>query len=248
MTNETTAFLQAGGAADVAIARDADRAVGELARMIAIDTSFPPGRGYPEFADLMEDLTRPLGFEHRRIEVPEGLWRVPEGPASGPRINLLATRPTGKPVCSLYFHVDTVPAAPGWRRDPFHLARDGERLYGLGTSDMKGTIAAVLLALRAAEGCGIELAYDPMLLFCTDEEGGLYPGVRYLAEQGMLEGSPPCRHHRTPAVPSQRSSASSVLTAAPAAGRSRPCSRSSSTGAIRRRSASRRRWPRSTRQ
>ena len=53
---------------------------------------------------------------------------------------------------------------------------------------MKGTIAAVLLALRAAEACGIELAYDPMLLFCTDEEGGLYPGVRYLAEQGMLEG------------------------------------------------------------
>src|SRR5829696_3387109 len=188
MTNETTAFLQAGGAADVAIARDAERAVGELARMIAIDTSFPPGRGYPEFADLMEDLTRPLGFEHRRIEVPEALWRVPEGPASGPRINLLATRPTGKPVCGLYFHVDTVPAAPGWRRDPFHLARDDERLYGLGTSDMKGTIAAVLLALRAAEACGIELAYDPVLLFCTDEEGGLYPGIRYLAEQGFIEG------------------------------------------------------------
>ncbi len=81
-----------------------------------------------------------------------------------------------------------MPAAAGWRRDPFRLAREDERLYGLGTSDMKGTIAAVLLALRAAEACGIELAYDPMLLFCTDEEGGLYPGVRYLAEQGMLEG------------------------------------------------------------
>jgi succinyl-diaminopimelate desuccinylase len=188
MTSETTAFVQAGGAAATAIARDAERAVNELARMIAIDTSFPPGRGYPEFATLMEDLTQPLGFAHRRIEVPEALWRVPDGPASGPRINLLATRRTGKPVCGLYFHVDTVPAAAGWRRDPFRLAREGERLHGLGTSDMKGTIAAVLLALRAAETCGIELAYDPMLLFCTDEEGGLYPGVRYLAEQGMLEG------------------------------------------------------------
>jgi succinyl-diaminopimelate desuccinylase len=53
---------------------------------------------------------------------------------------------------------------------------------------MKGTIAASLLALSAAQEHGVELAYDPMLLLCTDEEGGLYPGIRYLAEQGMLKG------------------------------------------------------------
>src|SRR5258708_15301061 len=53
---------------------------------------------------------------------------------------------------------------------------------------MKGTIAASVLALRAAQACGLPFAYDPMLLCCTDEEGGLYPGVRYLAEQGLLEG------------------------------------------------------------
>ncbi len=53
---------------------------------------------------------------------------------------------------------------------------------------MKGTIVATLLALRAAQRCGLVLAYDPMLLLCTDEEGGLYPGIRYLAEQGMIEG------------------------------------------------------------
>ena len=157
--------------------------------MIAIDTSFPPGRGYPEFATLMEDLTRPLGFEHRRMEVPEALWRVPEGPASGPRINLMATRRTGKPVCGLYFHVDTVPPARAGRRDPLRLAREGDGSIGLGTADMKGTIAADLAG--AARGGGVRRRrwrYDPVLLFCTDEEGGLYPGVRYLAEQGMLEG------------------------------------------------------------
>jgi succinyl-diaminopimelate desuccinylase len=100
----------------------------------------------------------------------------------------VATRRSGKPVCGLYFHVDTVPAAPGWRSDPLRLAREGDRLIGLGAADMKGSIAAALLALRAAVASGVELAYDPMLLFCTDEEGGLYPGVRYLAEQGKLEG------------------------------------------------------------
>jgi succinyl-diaminopimelate desuccinylase len=113
---------------------------------------------------------------------------VAGGPASGERTNLIATRDTGKPVCGLYYHVDTVPAAPGWARDPLKLSVEREDLFGLGAADMKGTIAATLLALRAAKKCGLPLYYDPMLLLCTDEEGGLYPGIRYLAEQGMLKG------------------------------------------------------------
>lgn len=175
-------------AALAAIGEMAEGAIADLGRMIAVDTTFPPGRGYDAFADLMQELIAPLGFASERIVVPEELWHVPGGPASGQRTNLLATRRSGKPVCGLYFHVDTVPAAPGWISDPFRLIRDGETLTGLGATDMKGCIAAVLLALRAAERHGVELAYDPMLLFCTDEEGGLYPGIRYLAEQGRLEG------------------------------------------------------------
>jgi succinyl-diaminopimelate desuccinylase len=165
-----------------------EAAVADLARMIRIDTSFPPGEGYGAFADLMATLITPLGFASRRVVVPEALWRSPGGPARGDRVNLIGERRNGKPVCGLYFHVDTVPVAPGWTRDPFTLTRDGEKLYGLGAADMKGTIAAVLLALRAAEEHGVALGYDPTLLFCTDEESGLYPGVRYLAEQGLLEG------------------------------------------------------------
>lgn len=170
------------------IARDVETAVADLGRMIAIDTSFPPGQGYDAFADLVEPLVWPLGFATERIVVPETLWHVAGGPAAGRRTNLVAARRSGKPVCGLYFHVDTVPAAPGWRSDPLRLARDGDRLIGLGAADMKGSIAAALLALRAAVANGLELAYDPVLLFCTDEEGGLFPGVRYLAEQGKLEG------------------------------------------------------------
>ncbi|KPH73737.1 M20 family metallopeptidase [Bosea vaviloviae] len=170
------------------LADEVESAAADLGRMIAVDTSFPPGRGYDAFADLMEVLVAPLGFTHERVVVPDALWHVPGGPAFGPRTNLVATRREGKPVCGLYFHVDTVPAAPGWESDPLCLTRQSEKLVGLGAADMKGCIAAVLLALRAAEACGVALAYDPMLLFCTDEEGGLYPGIRYLAEQGRLEG------------------------------------------------------------
>ena len=171
-----------------AIDRDVEMAVQDLARMVAVDTTFPPGEGYGAFADLMTELLMPLGFEFERVTVPHDLWHVEGGPASGERINLVARRETDLPVCGLYYHVDTVPVAPGWSRDPLKLTVEGDDLFGLGAADMKGTSAATLLALRAARECGVSLAYDPMLLLCTDEEGGLYPGIRYLAEQGMLKG------------------------------------------------------------
>ncbi|MEZ2407883.1 succinyl-diaminopimelate desuccinylase [Bosea sp. OAE752] len=181
---DASALAQAGDW----ISAHAEGAIADLGRMIAVDTSFPPGLGYDDFAGLMEELVAPLGFATERVTVPEALWQVPHGPAAGPRTNLIARRASGRPVCGLYFHVDTVPAAAGWKTDPLRMEREGECLIGLGAADMKGCVAAVLLALRAAEACSVPLAYDPMLLLCTDEEGGLYPGIRYLAEQGRLEG------------------------------------------------------------
>jgi acetylornithine deacetylase len=43
-------------------------------------------------------------------------------------------------------HVDTVPfeGQPGWTREPLRLERAGERIFGRGTSDMKGFIAQCL--------------------------------------------------------------------------------------------------------
>lgn len=158
-------------------------AVASLGRMLAIDTSFPPAAGYAAFAQLMEDLLAPLGFVCRRVTVPRALY----GGAGGERINLIARR-GGRPVCSLYFHVDTVPPGDGWSVPPFAATRVGNRIYGRGSADMKGAIAAAMLALESAAQSGLALAYEPELLLCTDEEGGLYPGIRYLAEQGMIGG------------------------------------------------------------
>jgi succinyl-diaminopimelate desuccinylase len=204
--SSTVAELAASSQLDRAlcfIAANVEEAIGDLASAVAIDTSFPPGAGYASFAELLEALLAPLQFECRRVLVPDELWQVPDGPAHGERVNLIASglggrMPRGashthgrrhtRPICSLYFHTDTVPPAADWRRPPFSLTREGHRLYGLGTADMKGTIAAVLLALRAAKLCELDLAYDPVLLFCSDEEGGLYPGVRYLAEQRLIRG------------------------------------------------------------
>jgi succinyl-diaminopimelate desuccinylase len=170
----------------------ADPWIADLARLIAVDTSFPPGENYPQLADLLQSILMPLGFSFRRIEVPEAAWSAGDGQTHGRRVNLIAERRRGKPVCSLYYHVDVVPEGDGWTRPALALTREGDRLYGRGTADMKGTIAATLAALRAADALGRELAFDPVLLFCTDEEGGLYPGVRHLAEQGLIEGHVLC--------------------------------------------------------
>lgn len=187
-TDPLPAPLAAGFAC---IADGLDAAVADLAALVAVDTTFPPGLGYAAFADRLEPMLTALGLVTRRIEVPQALWFVPRGPARGARVNLLAELPhpdPQAPAVSLYFHVDTVCAAPGWPRDPFTLTEADGRLYGLGTADMKGAIAAVLAALRAARAAAVPLGYRVQLLFCTDEEGGLHPGLRYLAEERLIAG------------------------------------------------------------
>ena len=171
-----------------ALKRDVNGIVADLGRLLAVDTSFPPGTGYEDFVDLVESLVAPLGFTSRRVLVPRDLWNSGNAAARGERVNLIASRLRGRPVASLYFHTDVVPAGEGWTRPPFALTVEGDKLFGRGAADMKGTMAAALAALRAAEAAGLELAYDVQLLFCTDEEGGLYPGIRYLAETGEIAG------------------------------------------------------------
>lgn len=96
---------------------------------------------------------------------------VTTGP-EGDRANLFATiGPRDVPGIILSGHMDVVPATEaGWTADPFTLRADGERLYGRGTSDMKGFLACALASLPA-------LAQMPLhrpvhLAFSYDEEAG----------------------------------------------------------------------------
>jgi len=171
------------------IHHDQDAILQDLGKMLAVDTCFPPGRGYPAFANLMESLLEPMGFSCKRVTVPEDLWQAPDGSAQGERVNVIAALDTGADeACNLYFHVDTVPPGDGWNYPPLALTQAEGKLFGRGAADMKGTIVATLAALRAAQKQGLTLKFNPVLLLCTDEEGGLYPGVRYLAEQKLFNG------------------------------------------------------------
>jgi acetylornithine deacetylase len=72
----------------------------------------------------------------------------------------------GTPRRIINAHVDTVPANSGWSRDPWTATQVGDRLYGLGTADTKGAIAAAVIAVERAQ------PQDVGLLFSGDEEHG----------------------------------------------------------------------------
>ena len=67
-------------------------------------------------------------------------------------------------------HTDTVEYISGWRTNPFELTKMENKLYGLGTCDMKGGIAAVLEAVSKIDF--YKLSYGMKLYFTYDEEIG----------------------------------------------------------------------------
>ncbi|TIQ29660.1 MAG: acetylornithine deacetylase [Mesorhizobium sp.] len=97
----------------------------------------------------------------------------------GDRSNLFATiGPADVPGYVLSGHMDVVPAGePQWSSAPFTLRREGERLYGRGTTDMKGFLAATLAAVPHL--AGLRLARPIHLAFSYDEEIGCR-GVSHL--------------------------------------------------------------------
>lgn len=68
-------------------------------------------------------------------------------------------------------HTDVVPAGTGWTTDPFGgVLRDG-RIYGRGTSDMKGGLAAALAAMAALRGAGLSGPVELAALVDEEENG-----------------------------------------------------------------------------
>ncbi|MCH6468441.1 M20 family metallopeptidase [Sinomonas terrae] len=125
----------------------------------------------------------PGGTEDATVKVLEafclgaGLVTATE-PVAPERPNFTAVLPGGSDRGLLFLgHSDVVPAGDGWERPPFEpYERDG-RLYGRGSTDMKGGLAAVAVALKALKEAGVELPGD-VTLACTVDEEDLGIGIR----------------------------------------------------------------------
>ena len=129
-----------------------------LEALVSFDTQNPPRAiavDSPIFSYLRQQLP---GFECSLLDAGQG------------SICLLATR--GKPDLLFNFHIDTVPVAPGWTKNPFKLDVDGDTVTALGACDIKGASACMLAAVNETDG-------DVALLFSSDEEHGTSAAIKY---------------------------------------------------------------------
>ncbi|MCC6136310.1 MAG: acetylornithine deacetylase [Candidatus Contendobacter sp.] len=119
--------------------------------------------------DLLADWLESAGFTVR-------IEPLPERPD---KANLIATLGEGPGGLVLAGHTDTVPFDAGrWRHDPFAGEIADERIYGLGTADMKAFLA---LALEAAQEFRAGDLHQPLLILATADEESSMAGARALA-------------------------------------------------------------------
>jgi len=107
--------------------------------------------------------------------------------------NVLFTRGRGSP--SLWFigHTDVVPPGPEelWTFLPFHPDQKDGELYGRGVADMKGAVAAMVVALETYARQHPDHPGQIGLLLTSDEEGKAVDGIVRVAEELKRRGSRP---------------------------------------------------------
>src|SRR5829696_4397577 len=147
----------------IVLDHDARDEVGELLRrLVACDTSNPPGRETQAAAILEEYLTA-AGLECERVA------KDPE------RTNLIVRlRGRGRgPSLAFLGHLDVVVARrEDWSVEPFAAVERDGAIWGRGTVDMKCQVAATAVALATLAREGFRPNGDLMLMLMADEEVG----------------------------------------------------------------------------
>ncbi|AHF78914.1 Acetylornithine deacetylase [Sodalis praecaptivus] len=123
---------------------------------------------------LLAGWFRDLGFQ---VE-------VQSVPGTRNKFNMLASIGSGPGGLLLTGHSDTVPFDDGrWTRDPFVLTEHDNKLYGLGTADMKGFFAFVLDSLRDIDAAMLK---KPLYVLATADEETSMAGASYFARSSQL--------------------------------------------------------------
>lgn len=120
--------------------------------------------------EKIADWCDTLGFTTTLIPLPD----------SSNKYNLLASIGSGPGGLLLSGHSDTVPfEQEAWQKDPFKLTEHDNRLYGLGTADMKGFFAFILDSLRHSD---LRKLKKPLHILATaDEETSMVGAVHFSA-------------------------------------------------------------------
>jgi succinyl-diaminopimelate desuccinylase len=99
-------------------------------------------------------------------------------------LNMWARRGSGKPLFCFAGHTDVVPTGPleQWHTPPFEPTVIGDTLFGRGAADMKGSLAAMIVATERFLHRYPEPKFDLAYLITSDEEGPFINGTKRVVE------------------------------------------------------------------
>jgi len=149
--------------------------------LIRIPTLNPPGRHYRDICDYLEARLAPLGFACELLRA----HGTPGDSDTYPRWNIVARREGAEDGDCVHFnsHTDVVEVGHGWTTDPFGGEVKDGRVYGRGSCDMKGGLAASIIAVEAF----LEAVPDWQgAIEISGTATGGYGGVAWLAERGYF--------------------------------------------------------------
>lgn len=149
--------------------------------IVRIDSVFDPekaGANEEAVAKHIAGFLKREGFEVHIEEVVPG------------RPNVIAFLRGTEPGKTILFegHTDVVTAGdPGqWNYDPFGAEIVGDRMYGRGTCDTKGNVAAAIFAAKAVKDSGQRFKGNILLCIPCDEEGMMI-GIKHFIRNGWAD-------------------------------------------------------------
>ncbi len=153
-----------------------------ITQMVALptvrDAKIPPheNQAIIDFGVMVEKMAKDFGLQYRNVD--NRIFEVTLPGTSGEEFGILT-------------HADVVPVVPaewlvdGQQLDPFKVTRIGDKLYGRGTIDDKGSIATVLYAMKAVKEAKLPLQRGIRLMIETTEETG-GDAMKYYREKTKL--------------------------------------------------------------
>ena len=140
-----------------------DEMLTNLGRLVAIDSQLgtpaegmPFGEGPAKALKVGLKIAEELGFKTVNLDNYCGYAEMGEGDE----------------IVGIAGHLDIVPAGGDWTHDPFTLTRDGDYVYGRGTTDDKGPILEALYAMKLLRDSGVKLNKRVRLIMGCNEENG----------------------------------------------------------------------------
>ena len=156
---------------------NSNRMVELLRRMVKVNTVNPPG-DEQELAELICDFISDQGLECQLHQVDENRSNI-----------VVILRGKDSTLKKLYFsgHLDTVPIGEQpWTVNPFGAEIKDGRIFGRGTTDMKGGVAALLETMLILKESQFPLEQDVIFIGTIGEEVDCL-GARTAVERGLIE-------------------------------------------------------------